>query len=108
MEPESQRKGIHRRVRLVIAAALNIALLAYVLPRIDHLRDIRDYRYATASSLWIYATVVVPTVTLMILFPLLRASSRFQRWLVIGLSIFPAFLALVGWWQLLEVWVAGR
>ena len=98
----------NHRSRLMVAAILNVALAIYVLPRIDHLLDIRDYRYVTASSPWIYAVVAVPSVALLILIPVLRSNSRFQQWFAIGLSFFPGFLALMGWWQLLEIWIADR
>ena len=106
MEPENQKKTARHSLRLILAVILNVALAAYVLPRIEHLRDIKDYRYVTVNPFWVYLTVIVPTISLLLVVPVFRSPRMIIRWLAIGLALFPACLAFSGWYQLLEVWLA--
>ena len=83
---------------LGIGALLNVVLLLYVLPRREHLWDIRDYRYVQVTGEWVFMSVAVPTVALLLLLSVLRSS---RRWFAVGLCIFPAYLVAAGWVQLI-------
>lgn len=107
MEPDQKRSFVRHRACLILGTLLNLALAAYVLPRLDHLRDIKDYRYVSASPLWIVLTVFLPTVIVLILLPVWRSPHLLVRWLAILLSLFPGCLAFSGWSQLVEVWLGG-
>ena len=81
---------------------MNAGLLIYVLPRKEHFFDTRDYLYVQTNILWTFLTAVIPLVALVGLLPVLRSHRPVHRWLAIGLSIFPAFLAIAQWFQLLS------
>jgi len=72
--------------RIVFGLVANVVLLAYVLPRKEHLFDARDYRYVQIDMRWIFLTAAVPLVMLVVLLPALRSSRPIHRWLAIGLA----------------------
>lgn len=98
-----QKGNLHSRARLVFGFVGNVALLIYVLPRKDHLFDIRDYRYMPLDLTMIFLLATIPLIVVIGVLPVLRSERLIYRWLGIGLSIFPASLAIVEWLQLLTL-----
>lgn len=95
-----QKGNLHITARLVFGFLGNVALLIYVLPRMEHLFDTRDYRYVPLNLPWAFFLAAVPLVVVIAVFPVLWSERSIQRWLAIALSIFPAFLAVAEWLQL--------
>lgn len=86
----------------------NIALAAHVLPRREHLWDIRDYRYVQVEATWVFVIVALPSVMLLLLLPVVISGNVIRRWLAVSLAVFPGFLAAAGWMQLFLVWAGSR
>jgi hypothetical protein len=98
------RESLNSTPRLAVALVLNVTMAIYVLPQIDRVWSIRDYRYAPLDWLWISVIVVIPMIVLAALVPVMLFGLHLRRWLAIILGIFPAYLALAGWIQLVDVW----
>jgi hypothetical protein len=87
------RESLHPHVRLAIAAAANILLAVWVLPQIGH---IRDPEYSLLNAVWTAVEIVVPCATLLVLAPVFFLGRDIHRLIAIGLSFFPAYIAVVG------------
>jgi len=87
------RDSLHPYVRLAIAAAANILLAVWVLPQIGH---IRDPEYSVLNAVWTAVEIVLPCATLLALAPVFVLGRDIPRLLAIGLSFFPAYVAVVG------------
>jgi hypothetical protein len=94
--------------RLITALFLNLALAAYVLPRREHLWDIRDFRYVDFSLAFAFVVVGIPSALLLILAPLFASRGIARRWMAIALALFPAYLVMVGGTQLILLWMGGK
>jgi hypothetical protein len=97
------KTNLHAGARLLFAAVSNVALLIYVLPRKEHLLDIRDYRYVSLDRHWAFLIATIPLVIIVALLPVFRSDRPLHRWIAIGLFCFPFILALVQWVQLLTL-----
>ena len=94
--------------RIWLASLSNVGLLIYWLSHPERLWNVRDFRYVQVS-IWItWILAIVPTVVLLLLFPVMAHQRAMYRWLAIGLSTFPAYLAIAAWVQLLSVAFAGK
>ena len=87
------RENLRPYSRLAIAAAANILLAVWVLPQIGH---IRDPEYSLPNALWTIAKIVIPCATLLVLAPVFILGRDIQRLIAIGLSFFPAYIAIAG------------
>jgi hypothetical protein len=87
------RESLHPYVRLTIAAAANILLAVWVLPQVGH---IRDPDYSLQNALWTIAEIAIPCATLLVLAPVFILGRDIQRLIAIGLSFFPAYIAVAG------------
>jgi len=94
--------------RLLAALVVNLALAVYVLPHHEHLWDMRDYRYVQVGTAWIFAIVGVPSAILLLLLPVVFSKQIMRRWPAVFLAIFPGYLAVAGWIQLLMIWAGDR
>ncbi len=98
-----QRGKLHSKARLLFGFFGNVVLLIYVLPRQDHLFDIRDYRYVPLDLMMIFLLATIPLIVVIGVLPVLLSDRLIFRWLGIALSIFPACLAVAEWLQLLTL-----
>jgi hypothetical protein len=92
----------HRLARLIFGFVANVGLAIYMFFKGEHLYDIRDYRYMQIDTVWLSVMSVVPVAVLFGLLPVVSSSRTLYRWLAIGLSVLPAYLAAATWFQ----WVA--
>lgn len=99
-----QKNDLRVVPRMVFGFLGNVALLIYVLPRRNHLFDTRDYRYVPLDLMLAFFLAAGPLFVLIAVLPVLRSEHSIHRWLGIALSIFPAYLAVVEWCQLLSLW----
>ncbi|HPY31950.1 MAG TPA: hypothetical protein PLT00_15615 [Verrucomicrobiota bacterium] len=98
-----RKDNLHAKARLFFGFFGNVALLVYVLPRKDHLFDIRDYRYVPLDLTMVFLLAAIPLIVVIGVLPALLSERLVYRWLGIVLSIFPAFLAIAEWLQLLTL-----
>jgi len=87
------RENLRPYTRLAIAAVANILLAVWVLPQIGH---IRDPEYSLLNALWTIAEIAIPSATLLVLAPVFVLGCDVKRLIAIGLSFFPAYVAVVG------------
>lgn len=94
--------------RLITALVLNLALVAYVLPRREHLWDIHDFRYVDPSLVFTFIVVGIPSALLLTLAPLMASRGFSRRWMAIVLALFPAYLVMVGGVQFILLWIGNK
>jgi hypothetical protein len=100
-----RRSSLHPHIRLVIAAAANVFLAVWVLPQFGH---IQDPAYSPINAIQISVQVIIPCATLLILAPVFLLARDIPRLLAIGLSFFPAYVAVVGFGAVIDLWAGGR
>ena len=98
-----KREHLHCWSRILLGFVANVGLGMYVLPRLDHLTDIQDYRWGPVDLSWVWLVNLGPSVAVIVLVPVLLSKSVVQRWLAILLSLFPGFLAFFELLQLIMV-----
>ena len=64
-----------------------------MLPQIGH---IRDPEYSRLNALWTIAEISIPCATLLVVVPVFVLGRDIQRLIAIGLSFFPAYIAIAG------------
>jgi hypothetical protein len=100
-----RRGTLHARARIAVGFLVNIGVALYFLLRREHLWDIRDYRYAPLNPNWIFLSIAIPYFAVFVLLPVCASVRKVERWTAIALCIFPGYLALAGWIQLILVWL---
>lgn len=96
---------LHPYVRLGLGVAANVFLAVWVLPQLGH---IQDSAYSLTNALQISLEVIIPCATLLVLAPVFLLARDIPRLLAIGLSFFPAYVAVVGLGAALQLWSSGR
>ena len=91
------RQSLRLWPRLFGAAALEIALAVYTVPRWDQVRDISDPIHNHNGLMWSYVVLLGPILVLVILSPVAFLGTFWQRWCAIILGLFPLYLAGAGW-----------
>lgn len=99
------RDTLHPYVRLGLGVAANVLLAVWVLPHLGH---IQDPTYSPLNALQACLEIVVPCATLLVLAPVFLLGRDIPRLLAIGLSFFPAYVAVVGLGAALYLWSSGR
>ena len=96
------------RGRIVFGFVANIALAFFLFLGKNHFFDTRDYSYVSISLWWTFAMAVVPSAVLLGILPAVMSKNFILRWMGIGLSLFPGFLTLTQWFQLILVFAEHR
>jgi hypothetical protein len=95
------RERLHPIGRTIVAIVGNIALAFLALPKWDDLLHLSSPYQEPINSIWVFLISIVPLLTLVVLLPVVACGRRNLCRLSIVLCIFPLYLFMAVWAQIL-------
>jgi hypothetical protein len=90
----SRRTSLHAPARFIVALALQLVLFA------QSGLEANSYDFNTMLNEFLFA--FIPTVSMLVLIPVIIRGSGSQKIVAIILSLFPAWIAFLGWEEIIN------